>query len=1174
MKTKILLFISFCIIGSLAAQTPATGDYRSTAATNMGIATGWQRYNGSAWVAASNFPAGNVKQTASITNGSPTITLSAANSAIRVGQFITGTGIVAGTTVTNIDVNLTTLTISNNATATNASAALTFVESSATASTTATTGNTTSGSNALTLGTGNGNVVVGMFVSGTGIPAGTTITTVTDNKNFVMSQNATATGSSLSLSFAIASVTAGSNALYLSIGNSSIVAGMLVTGTGIPAGTTITTVTNNQNFVMSQNATGTQIITPSFTTASTIAGFTSGSSTITLNAANSLLVFGMSVYGSGITQGTTITSITGTTIGISLPTTAAATATGITFGYVVIPNLYINHAVTAPGNNRSSTIGNIFINNASSTNAGAGATYTNATFSIGDGAANGNTSDFVFSTINIASGATFSNTISANSINAKANSLILIGGVDGTCITNDGTLDLTPATGNVSLTRTTFLTQGNTTFAGTGVFKFNDVTLQLGSISYTLNVPVVMSMGNGNVVTLKFNSGIFKISSASTLTIPGTVTNLSIPVTSGLYLNHASANVTCGWTDGTGLTVTGFVTLENGKLTVNGRYNANTSGTTTISGGTLEIPAGLTYTNNSGALFQVGSTHTFNMTGGNVNIKSRNLGSYTNPDLYVTSTSYSMTGGTFTFSDATPININCSQFYNLNISTGVNINGNATISNLTIGSGSILNVNAGKQLTVSTTLSNSGALNLLSTSANGSATILTPATFAGTGTYSAQQYLGTTRNWYVSSPITNAKAPNSGYTYFMKRDETGQNPSPVAPATAYWVNVAGNSNFSPGTGYIALPSAMGTTLQFNSESTTGKFNTGTVPVTLTWAGAASKGFNLIGNPYPSHLTWTKAFVDDVTNAALIEPSIYYRTNTGDVNSGGNAAWSFKTYNSSTDEFSPAGTTNIIPPMQAFWIRAKAAGTLNLDSKLTRSHQSSNPMKAPAMKNNDRQRVRLEVSNGTRTDETLLLFDENAADGYDAFDSPKFAEASSEVQIFTTVEDEKLVMNGMKNLPLNQEISLGFIPGNANSFIIKANEITNLPTDVKVILIDKATLTETDLTDGNTVYSFVPVTTVGDRFSVIFRTSSSVNAVDNLDDKVNMNVFVDANKQINVSGCIGTNCKIVVCNAIGQKLIDMNSTGTTTTINKVLKAGVYFVTLNVAERISTKKLIIN
>lgn len=61
---------------------------------------------------------------ATITNGSPTVTMAAANTQIGAGQLVTGTGIPSGTTV--VSISTTTLTISANATATGSSVTLTF----------------------------------------------------------------------------------------------------------------------------------------------------------------------------------------------------------------------------------------------------------------------------------------------------------------------------------------------------------------------------------------------------------------------------------------------------------------------------------------------------------------------------------------------------------------------------------------------------------------------------------------------------------------------------------------------------------------------------------------------------------------------------------------------------------------------------------------------------------------------------------------------------------------------------------------------------------------------------------------------------------------------------------------------------------------------------------------
>jgi hypothetical protein len=447
-------------------------------------------------------------------------------------------------------------------------------------------------------------------------------------------------------------------------------------------------------------------------------------------------------------------------------------------------------------------------------------------------------------------------------------------------------------------------------------------------------------------------------------------------------------------------------------------------------------------------------------------------------------------------------------------------------------------VNAGKQLDVTSgTLAVGNNLTILSDAANGTGTLTYSGLTIG-GTTTVQQYLPHARNWYVSSPVSGAVAP-AGYTYYQ-RDEAG----------ASWTTqpfVSGNT-FTPGKGYIALPGSAASTITFS-----GTLNDGNVSIPLTWSGAASKGFNLIGNPYPSHLSWTEAFVEAVTApeggtapATLIEPSIYVRTNAGTVNNSGQ--WSFQTYNASTGLAVPSHSllsSGIIPPMQAFWVKAKVAGNLILTNALTKSHQSGNPLKAPALKNTDRQLIRLEVSNGTKTDETLLFFDSDAENTYDRYDSPKFAEANTEMQIYTSVETEKLVMNGLKTMPLNQEIALGFVPGSASAFSIKATEITNLPSDVSVILIDNAMNgMETDLTDGTASYQFsTSESTTTDRFTLLFRAPDVSTQIDNTI-KLNAQVFVNSSNQITIIA--PEKCTYAIYNAVGQ-MIGKGITNENTTV---------------------------
>ena len=485
-------------------------------------------------------------------------------------------------------------------------------------------------------------------------------------------------------------------------------------------------------------------------------------------------------------------------------------------------------------------------------------------------------------------------------------------------------------------------------------------------------------------------------------------------------------------------------------------------------------------------------------------------------------------------------------------------------SALSSGSVNILTVNAGSKLTTSGSIA-ATTLNILSSGANGTGTLKDGGTLTSTNS-NVQQYLSYARNWYVASPVSNAQAPGSGYT-FSERYEAG----------ASWQAIS-TSNFVPGTGYIALPSTDGQTLTFSTQ-TGGSLNSLNSPVSvaLTWSGASYKGYNLIGNPYPCHLTWTTTFVDDVSNAALINPSIWYRTNAGTTNASG--LWSFQTFNAHSGQGVPSGVTGIIPPMQAFWVSAKTAGSLILDSKLTLSHQSSNPLKAPAIKNVINQNLRLQVSNGISTDEALIYFNVNASNGLDAYDSPKMSNNNLAIpEIFTTIGNENLVINGMNAIPFDTEIPLGFTSAQAGSnFSIKASQLSNFDAGTRVILKDYLDITNpviTDLSDGSSyVFSSGVTSNNTSRFAVVFKAPSVTTAITE-NTKQDSWVSVYGTNQIIVNGIPNVESSVAVYNAVGQKLFEKQAQTSSMLIEKNFDPGVYLVRVLSGGKNSTKKVIID
>jgi hypothetical protein len=488
-----------------------------------------------------------------------------------------------------------------------------------------------------------------------------------------------------------------------------------------------------------------------------------------------------------------------------------------------------------------------------------------------------------------------------------------------------------------------------------------------------------------------------------------------------------------------------------------------------------------------------------------------------------------------------------------------------------------LTVNAGGKLTINDTYGlNATSILLKSHVTDGTATIKDLNALGGltvSGTKSIEQYLTTGRNWYVSSPVATALSSVFGAVAPTTNKLYWYNEPQGSSLTLNWPQISDNvTTLGVTRGYVANMPANGVITFMGGALNTGAITTGvnSVPALSRTTGQTKEGFNLVGNPYPSYLNWS----DVATASTNVDATMWYRTKVG-------VDYKYYTYLTGTGALEqdgitvPAGVSNLIPPMQAFWVRVTAgqtSGTLAFTNSM-RAHKdiSGNALRAPSAKKSTNQLIRLQVSNGISDDETVVYFNPNVTNGLDNYDSPKMFNNNDAIpELYTTVDAEKLVINGMQNMPLNQEIALGFVPGSASSFSIKANEISNLPSNVKVILKDNVTLAETDLTDGATAYQFAPEVSPANRFSILFRTPGAVTGMDNTA-KLNAQVFVNAANQIVIIAPEKSNYSIY--NAVGMFIENGQITAKLQTANCKLQTGIYFVTVSVNGQKEIQKVVI-
>ena len=167
-----------------------------------------------------------------VLNSPPTV-------AVATGQMVIGSGLPTGLTTVATITNPTNIILSQNSVLSNTN--LTFV--SGTIITTATNSTAVTASTAVTLSVSNPSTATGQYITGAGIPNGTTITRVSGTSITTSVPITIPSVTTLSfysptvLTTAVGTAGAVSSTINLSVANSNIAPGMIVTGAGIPANT-------------------------------------------------------------------------------------------------------------------------------------------------------------------------------------------------------------------------------------------------------------------------------------------------------------------------------------------------------------------------------------------------------------------------------------------------------------------------------------------------------------------------------------------------------------------------------------------------------------------------------------------------------------------------------------------------------------------------------------------------------------------------------------------------------------------------------------------------------------------------------------------------------------------------------------------------------------------------
>ena len=448
----------------------------------------------------------------------------------------------------------------------------------------------------------------------------------------------------------------------------------------------------------------------------------------------------------------------------------------------------------------------------------------------------------------------------------------------------------------------------------------------------------------------------------------------------------------------------------------------------------------------------------------------------------------------------------------------------ALCDDLTIESGAMVTVDAGKALTVSGNLVNNA----------GNAGMLIHSDATGTGSLieynginaTVERYLTDDRWHYVSAPVDDPLAEVFLGIYMTEWDEP-----------------SGQFTYITDPNYVMSTDMKGYgiwTWDPETVSFTGNLNNGAKSFNTTNTFGAThnnKGFNFCGNPYPSSLNWN---IDDGIGWTRVAGNIDLTLYIWNHDAGNYGAY-VKNNSTGTN-----GVDSIIAPHQGFFVHCSAAtGFIGVDNG-ARVHASKDILKDGVISSDPM--LKLKVEGNGYSDEILFIIDPSTSPQYDNLsDALKYRGDEEAPQLYSISKDNReLSVNAFPDTEDYNIIPIGLEVGMDNIYTISVQDFIGFELFNEIYLEDLKTGIFTKI-ESNSSYSFT-ANPLDEPVRFMLHLNGELDVPEHSDSKVNIYAF---NKTVYVETQSNTEGSIIIYNMMGQEVVkaSINDVITKIPINK-------------------------